>query len=142
MRLLLQLLMNGFVGAPIQNAQGDRFQLVLDVPDAQAVGQGGVNVQRLFGLAPLRGGRGGKDGAHVVQPVEDFDDADAQVVGHEAKQFAQGGVAQVFGGELGDGIAGGGFELGESFDQPGYFLAELGFDLSDGDAGIFDHVVE
>ena len=44
MRLLLQLLVNGFVGAPIQNAQGDRFQLVLDVPDAQAVGQGSVNV--------------------------------------------------------------------------------------------------
>ena len=78
-----------------------------------------------------------------MQPVEDFDDADAQVVGHEAKQFAQGGVAQVFGGELGDdGIAGGGFKLGEPFDQPGHLLAKLGFDLSDGDAGIFDHVVE
>ena len=72
------------LGVPlgVQRGEGQVLQLPFELLDAQAVGQGRVDVECLLrrpALLPV-----GHDGdrPHVVQPVGQLDDEDTPVVGH------------------------------------------------------------
>ena len=74
----------------LQHRDGQVFQLALDAEDAQPVGQRRVDGQGLLGdlLLPQHRMVGG-DGAHIVQPVGQLDQDDADIAGHGHQHTAQ-----------------------------------------------------
>ncbi len=139
---LFQPLADVIVGIGVQHFQRQRFQIVLHVPHAQAVGQWGINGQRLFCLAPLCGRRRGLDGAHVVQAVEQLDDAHPHILGHHAKQLVQRGVAHLFLRQLiARGIVCHRLKLGQAVYQVAHLVAKTGLDFIDRNARILHDVV-
>ena len=65
------------------------LELGLDGIQAQAVGQRGIDVERLAGNLVLLVGGHGREGAHVVKAVGHLDEHDAHVFGHGEKQLAE-----------------------------------------------------
>ena len=78
------------VALGVDVAQGKVLQLLLDGVDAQAVGQGGVNIQRFPGDGDLPLGRLEFEGQHVVQAVGQLDQHHADVLAHGQDHLAQG----------------------------------------------------
>ena len=64
------------------------LELPLDLPDPEAVREGRVDLHRLLRDAPLLVRRERRECAHVVEPVAELDDDDAQVVGHREEHLA------------------------------------------------------
>jgi len=73
----------------LQIPESQVLQLPLELPDTQAVGQRREHVHRLAGDARLALRLQVTEGAHVVQPVRQLDDDDAQVVHHGEDHLAQ-----------------------------------------------------
>ena len=63
------------------------LELPLDLPDAEAVRERRVDLHRLLRDAPLLLERERRQRAHVVEPVAQLDDDDAQVVGHREEHL-------------------------------------------------------
>jgi hypothetical protein len=76
-------------------AESQVFELPLDLPDTQAVCQGGEDIHRLLGNAFSLGGRHVPQGAHIVHAVCQLDQNHAHVVAHCHESFAQGFRDQV-----------------------------------------------
>ncbi len=75
--------------------------------------------------------------AHVVQAVSQLDEDDANIGDHGQKHFADVFRLAVFAvGEL-DLI-----DLGDTFDDVGHLVAEIGLDLLAGGRGVFNGVVQ
>ena len=125
------------VGDGIDILEGEIFQLAANFAHAQAVGDGGVDVERLARdfLLPLR--REELQGAHVVQAVGQLDEHHANVVHHGQDHLADVLGLGLFGGRKLDFA-----DLGDAFDDVGDLLAEFALDLVDGDRGVFDHVMQ
>ena len=84
-----QLVGNLPVADGIQVLQGGVLQLPLDALHAQAVGDGRIDLHGFQGLLLLLAGALVLHGAHVVQPVADFDEDHPDVLGHGHEHLAQ-----------------------------------------------------
>ena len=121
----------------IQRPEAQVLQLGLDLVHAQALGDGGVDFQRLAGDAPARFHRHGVERAHVVQAVGQLDEDHAQVARHRQHHLAEalgGGFLAVAELQL--------VELGDAVHQFGHGGAEAGLDLAAGQRGVFQRVVQ
>ena len=115
----------------------------------QPVGKGGVDVQGFLGDAfPFLLGQR-VEGLHVVEPVGQFDQHDADVLGHRHQHLAQAFrvellllVRRVLARPrlLETHVHPG--ELGHSVHQQGDFIAKPVDEVFEGDAAVFDYVVE
>jgi len=78
-----------FVAHRVEMAEAQVLQFPLHLPDTQAVGEGGEDIQRLAGdtLAALFGQRAQR--AHVVQAVGQLNQHHAHVVHHCQENLAQ-----------------------------------------------------
>ena len=125
-----------FVTDGVEVAQAAVLKFFLDVGDAEAVRDGGVDLHRLEGFVAPFLFRPGVAGAHVVQPVAQLDDHDAHVLAH-----GQQHLAQVFGLavlDVGEGDLG---QLGDAVHKQRDLRAELLADLVDADGGVLGHIV-
>ena len=125
------------VAAGMQGGEGQVLELPLDVLDAEAVGQRGVDVEGLLGAALLLPLGHGRDGLHVVEPVGQLDQQDPGVLGHGDQHLAHGGGLLGLAGVEADPV-----QLGDPVDDGGHVGAELGLDLGQPEAGVLDRVVE
>jgi hypothetical protein len=125
------------VALGIEDGERQVLQLPLHVLDPQPVGQGGVDVEGLLGDPPLLPVGKGGDRAHVVEPVGQLDQQDADVLGHGHQHLAQGGgLLRFLGVELEP------VELGDPVDDGGDVGPELLADVGQGDVGVLHGVVE
>ena len=121
----------------IEEAEAEIFEFAANLAHAEAVGDGSVDLQSLFGDLVLAIGRQMLQRAHVVQAIGQLDEHDADVVDHR-----QHHLAQVFGlllfarGEV--DLA----DLGDAFDDVGDLLAEFLANVDDRDRCIFDRIVQ
>src|SRR5690625_247099 len=121
----------------LQVEEGAVLQLVLDVVDTQAVRQRREDLQRLARDTLLLVGRHAGECAHVVEPVGQLHEDDANVADHGEEHLAQ--VLCLFigvdpHGQLGD--------LRLPLHDAAHRLAELLLDLLEGDVGVLDGVVQ
>ena len=129
--------LNLLVADRIQIAEAEVFQLAANLAHAQAVRDGRIDLQRLFGDLLLAVRRQVLERAHVVQAVGQLDEDDADVVHHGEHHLAQVfGLLLFAGGEV--DLA----DLGDAFDDVRDLLAELLADIDDRDRGIFDRIVQ
>ncbi len=125
------------VAQRIEKAEAEVFEFAANLAHAEAVGDGRVDFQRLFGDFVLALGLQVLERAHVVQAVGQLDEHHADVVDH-----GQHHLAQVFGllffarGEVDFA------DLGDALDDVGDLLAEFLADVDDGDGGVFDRIVQ
>ena len=121
----------------IEKAKTQVFEFAANFAHAQAVGDGRINLQRLFGDLVLAIGRQVLQRAHVVQAVGQFDEHHADVVDH-----GQHHLAQVFGLLLFARREVNFADLGDAFDDVRDLLAEFLANVDDGDRGVFDRIVQ
>ena len=134
---LRELLHDLAITLRVQELEGQIFELALEQLDAQAVGEGGVDLERLARDALLPLGAHVLQRAHVVQAVAQLDEQDANVLRHRHDHLAEAlGLAIFFAGEV--DLA----ELGDAVDQVRDLVPELAGDVVPGGAGVFHHVVE
>ena len=113
------------------------FEFPLDGIDAQAMGDGRVNLERFARFVDAPVFAQASERAHVVQAVSQLDYDDADVLAHGHEHLADGGGLLV--GEVRD------FDLGnlrDAFHQVGHVFAEALRDVVARDAGVFDGVVQ
>ena len=125
------------VALRVQRGEAQVLELLLDLLHAEAVGQRGVDVERLLRGALLLPRRERGDGAHVVQAVGQLDDEDPEVLGHRHEHLAhRGGLLGLLGVEVDP------LQLGDPVDDRGDLGAEALLDLVEGDDGVLDRVVQ
>ena len=149
------------VGAPLRHQPGDLLvlvgddvaerqilQLPLHLPDAQAVGQGREDLQRLDGDALPLFHRQIRQRAHVVKPIGQLDDDDADVVAHRQKRLAQRFLGQLGSLRVALGAGGGAadarqlVQFGDAVDEGGHLRPEIAPDVLQPHRRIFDRVVQ
>ena len=134
---LLEGLGQHAVAHRIVGAEAEVLQLQADVLHAQALGDGGVDLQGLAGDAALLVGAHHAEGAHVVQAIGELDEDHADVLHHGEDHLAEvlrlrlGLAAELDLGQLGDAI-----------DQLGDLFAEFAGQLLLADAGVLNDVVQ
>ena len=126
------------VGFRIDILEGQVLELLLDGVDAEAVGQGRIDIQRFPGDGGAALLRLMTEGAHVVQAVRQLDEHDADVLGHGQDHLAEGfGLGFLPVGEVHF------IQLGDAVHQVRDFPAELLADGIEGDIGaVLDRVVK
>ena len=113
------------------------LQLLLDVQDAKAVGDGGVHLHGFASLIAALLLRPCIAGAHIVQPVAQLDDHHTHVPAHSQQHLAQVLGLQFFNiGELDLG------QLGHAVHQQRHFLAKGGFQVVQRGGGILHYVMQ
>ncbi len=134
----LEPLGDRFVGVGLELAEGERLHLGHELVHADPLGERGVDVHRLAGdAAALVRVLQMMERAHVVQPVGELHQQDADVVRHGEQE-----LAQILGGALALALRLDLGELGDAVDQPGDVLAEQFLDLGRGRQRVLDRVVE
>ena len=125
------------VGFRLEVLERQLLELVLDLAHAEPVGDRGVDVARLLRDldAPLL--RQVVQRPHVVEPVGELDEDDADVVDHRQQHLAEVLRLPLLAGRERDGA-----ELGDPFDDVGDVGAEQLLDALDRRLGVFDDVVE
>ena len=130
-------LLDLLVGLGVQRLERQVLELGADRLHAEAVGERGVDLQRLRGDVLPFGGRQRGERAHVVEAVGELDDEDPQVLGHRHDHLAEVlGPLLLLGAEL-DLV-----ELGEPVDDEGHLRAEGTLDVLELDVGVLDGVVQ
>ena len=119
LRLRLDLGAQRLVGLRLEVLERQLLELVLDLAHAQPVGDRRVDVERLLGDldAPLL--RQVVERPHVVQPIGELDQDDADVIHHRQQH-----LAEVLGLPLLAGREGDGADLGHALDDVGDLGAE------------------
>ncbi len=87
----------------VEGAEGQLFQLVLELVHAQSVRDWRIELQRLLGDALLFLPRHHTDRAHVVQPVCQFDQDHTNIARHRHRHFLEAGSLRL-GARLEDGL--------------------------------------
>ena len=126
------------IGLGIDILEGEVLELLLDGIDAEAVGQGRVNIQRFPGDGGAALLRLMTEGAHVVEAVRQLDEHDADVLGHGEDHLAE---------RLGLGFLPVGevhfIQLGDAVHEIRDLFAELRADGIEGDIGaVLDGIVK
>ncbi len=121
----------------MQMNEGDIFQFLKDLVEAEAVGDGGVDFQRFLRDAAdfLRLHRFQR--THVVQAVGEFDQDDADIARHRQQH-----LAEVFRLRLGFVLELNLVQLGDAINQLRHRFAEFVCDLIRTYAGVFDYIVQ
>ena len=135
--LLLHRLHQALVPAGIEELQRQVLELVLDLGHAQAIGDGGIDVERLARNALLLAGRQVLEGAHIVQPVGQLDKDDADIVHHR-----QHHLAKALGLLLFLRIERDARDLGQPLDHVRDVLAEVFLDRLASRQSVLQHVVQ
>ena len=120
----------------IQVLQAAVLQLLLDVGNAKAVGNGGINLHGFQGFIAAFLLRPGIAGTHIVQAVTQLYDHHADILAHGKQHFAQVfrfAVLDIRELDLG--------QLGNTIHQQGNLAAKLLADLVNGHGGILGHIV-
>ena len=121
----------------IEMLEREILQLEVERVEPEPVRDRRVDVERLVrDPAPVRR-RHRIERAHVVQPVRELDQDDADVLRHREQHLAEALGLRVLARIELDLV-----ELGESVDHVGDELAERGLDLRLRDGGVFHHVVQ
>ena len=125
-------------GVRLQLAERDILQLGLQLAHADPIGERGVDFQRFSGDAPpLLRLRHEMQRAHIVQPVRELHEQDADVFGHREHE-----LAQIFAMLFGVGLEFELRELGDAVDQPRDFGAEQPLHIGERGVGVFDDVMQ
>ena len=114
------------------------FELPLDLPHPQPMGERGVDLHRLARDAGLLLRRQEAQGAHVVQPVGELDDDHPHVLGHGHEHLPDVLGLLLLHGPRGSELG----ELGHAVDQAADLAPEALLDLLDRHLGVFGNVVE
>ena len=125
------------VALRVEVLEREVLQLPLDLPDAQPLGQGRVDLHGLARDPELLLRREAGQRAHVVEPIGQLDEDDPDVLGHREQHLADvlGLLLLVrVGGELG--------QLRDAVHEVGDFRAEVLLDVGQGLVGVLRHVVE
>ena len=133
----LELLGQAPVGLGLEHLEGQVLELPLDLPDAQPLGQRRIDLGSLARNALLLLGRQGRDRAHVVQPIGQLDEHDADVLRHRQQHLANvlGLLLLVAAGtELG--------QLGDAVDECCDLRPETLLDVGQREVGVLGHVVQ
>ena len=131
----------------LEVSEGQVFELPLQLPDAQAVRQRGVDLHCFLSHAASFGGRTELQRLHVVQPVGQLDQHDTDVLGHRQEHLAHVLRPQVLAVELRQALVAIHVqelhlvELGDAIDQPRDFAPEAAFELGHWHVAVFGHVV-
>ena len=135
--LLVHQALDLLVLARVQRAEGEVLELPLDRVDAEPVGQGRVDLERLLGLLDLLllGHRFQR--AHVVEAVGQLDEDDPDVRGHRDHH-----LAVVLGLRLVARLERDAGELGDAVDEAADLLAERLADLVERRRRVLDRVVQ
>ena len=121
----------------MQGREREVLELPLDGVDAEPVGQGRVDLQRLLGLLDLLLLRQRLQRAHVVQAVGELDEDDPDVRGHRDHH-----LAVVLGLRLVARLERDPGELGHAVDEAGDLVAERLADLVERGRRVLDGVVQ
>ena len=125
------------VALRVQHREREVFELPLHVTDAEPVRERRVDVDGLLRDALLLLLRKRRDRAHVVQPVGELDQQDADVLRHRDEHLAhRRGLLRFAGRELQA------FDLGDAVDDRRDLDAEGFLDALLGELGVFDRVVQ
>ena len=121
----------------LQQLEGQVLQFPFESPDAQAVGQGGVDLAGLPGdaLALLLLERPQRP--HVVEPVGQFHQHHPDITGHRQKH-----PPQVLGLGLGAVVEVNAAQFRHPLHQLAHLRTEMQLDLVGGDVGVLHHVVQ
>ena len=125
------------IGLGVDVLEGEVLELPLDLPDAQALGQGRVDLGGLLGDALLLIGRQRPERTHVVEAVGQLDEDDSDVVSHGQEHLAD--VLRLLllmteGAELA--------QLGDTVDEAGHIGTEALLDITQRVLGVLGHVVQ
>src|ERR1700733_14970608 len=126
-------LFNLLVACGIKKQKAQVFQLAANFSHAEAMRDGRINLESFFSNFALAIGRQGLKGAHVVQPVSQFDEHHADVINH-----GQHHLAQIFSLRF---LTRGEVDLAyfrDAFDDMRDLLAKILADVDDCDRGVFD----
>ena len=136
-RFFADFLLQGEKRLRLEIAESQVLQLAAQDGHAEAVGDGRVDIQRFAGDAVLLGRFEVFERAHVMQPVGQFDENDANVVHHGQEHLADVfGLARFGGHDVQTA------DFGDAFDKPGDFRAEALLDAGDGIFRVLDGVME
>ena len=113
------------------------LELPFDLPDAETMGQRRVDLDGLARDPLLLLRRERRERAHVVEPVAELDDHDAEVVRHREDH-----LADVLGLMRVARLALKAPQLGYALHQAADLVAELEADVLDGARGVLRHVVQ
>ena len=125
------------VARGIKVLEREVFQLPFDTLDSEPVGDGGIDLHRLQRLGALLLGGLVSHRAHIVQPVGNFDENDADVLGHGHEHLAD--VLHLLVLDAGVLHA---RELGDALNDVGHSRAEGARNVGVGQRGILDHIVQ
>jgi hypothetical protein len=132
-----KLLAHLFVGRRLQGAETGFLELALEPVDAEAVGQGRVEIERLGGDATALVRRQVIEGAQVVGPIGQLDHQHADVGGAGDEHLAQGIGLRLFAGIGLDAV-----DLGDTVHQRRHLAAEALGHVVQGRARVLDGVVQ
>ena len=124
-------------GVGVKVLEGEVFKFAAHLSHSEAVGDGRVDFERLAGdpFPSLRAETAQR--AHIVDTVSQFDDDDADVIGHRQQHLAIILCLPFFGGEEVNFA-----EFGDTIDAPGDFIAEVFLDVRDRYGGVFHNVMQ
>ena len=125
------------VGLAFELLEGEVLELPLDLPDAQALGERGVDLRRLASDALALLARQVRQRAHVVQPVGQLDEDDPDVLGHGQEHLPD--VLRLL---LLVGVGGEARQLRHPIHEPGHVGAEALLDVGQREVRVLGHVVE
>ena len=121
----------------IECLEGEVLELPLHLPDAEALRQRRVDLERLAGDALLLVRRQAVQRAHVVQPVGQLDEDDPDVLGHRQEH-----LADVLGLLLLVAVGAELRQLRDAVDELGDLGPEALLDVGQAVLGVLRHVVE
>ncbi len=87
--LLFDIALQRLIGGRLEVHERQFLEFVLHLAHAETVGDGRVDVSRLLGDAPAPFFGQVPEGPHVVQPVGQFDEDDADVIHHGHEHLAE-----------------------------------------------------
>ena len=118
-------------------AKGEILQLLAHILHTHASGERGIDIHGLLGDAHPLFRRHRAEGAHIVEPVGELDQENADVIGDRQQELAE--ILRL-GGLLRNEIEA--LELGEAFDELADLRAEELVDLLARGVGVLDRVVQ
>ncbi len=125
------------VALGVQDVEREILELPLHVGDAEPMRERRVDVERLLGDPLLLRGRERTDRPHVVEPVRELDQEDADVLRHRDEHLAQGGGLLRLPRVEVEAI-----ELGDTVDDAGDLGPEQLLEVLDRHHGVLDRVVQ